>query len=113
VTVLYVGRDYSPAEQTENLVYGLDFVQDLSEGEELTGAAWEVVVLEGFDPAPMSHLIGVPTLVIPDGTTLQTATTQRIAGLLPDVKYTVRAVVTTTNGNTLSLWSHIAGEPVE
>ena len=44
---------------------------------------------------------------------MQTATMQRIAGLLPDVKYTVRAVVKTTTDNTLSLWSHIQGEPVE
>ena len=49
----------------------------------------------------------------PDGTSMQTATTQRIAGLLPDVRYTLRAVVTTSFSNTLSLWSHVQGEPVE
>jgi hypothetical protein len=27
--------------------------------------------------------------------------------------YTVNAVVTTSKGNALSLWSHIQGEPVE
>jgi hypothetical protein len=109
----YVGRDFSPAEQSESLIYGLDFCNDLTEGESLVGAVWEVIVREGADPDPGSHLIGAPMLVTPDGTTAQTATTQRIEGLLPDVTYTVRAVVTTSLANKLSLWSHVAGEPVE
>lgn len=68
---------------------------------------------QGADPVPMSHLVGDAMLVTPEGTTVQTATKQRIAGLLPDVRYTVRAVATTSTGNTLSLWSHVQGEPVE
>lgn len=110
---MYCGRDFSPAETAESLIYGLDFVNDLAEGESLTGATWEVLVREGADPDPDSHIVGVPALVTPDGTTAQTATTQRIAGLLPDVIYTIRAVVTTSLGNSLSLWSHVQGEPVE
>jgi hypothetical protein len=110
---MYVGRDFSPAEQAESLLYGLDFVNDLAEGESLTEATWELVVREGVDPDPNSHLVDDPTLVIPEGTDTQTATMQRIGGLLPDVTYTARAVVTTSAGNTLSLWSHIQGEPVE
>jgi hypothetical protein len=109
----YAGRDFSPAEQAESLIFGLDFVNDLSEGESLVEATWELVVRYGADPDPNSHLVGDPMLVTPEGTTLQTATTQRIEGLLPDVTYTVRAVVTTSLENKLSLWSHVAGEPVE
>jgi len=109
----YCGRDFSPAEQAESLIYGLDFVIDLSEDEVLTEAAWEISVRHGVDPAPMSHLIGDPELVVPGGATRQTATTQRIAGLLPDVTYTVRAIVKTSAGNTYSLWSHVSGQPVE
>jgi hypothetical protein len=111
--MVYAGRDFSPAEQAESLIYGLDFVNDVVEDEILTGAVWELVVRHGIDPAPNSHLVGTPQLVVPNGTGAQTATTQRIAGLLPDVTYTVRAVVTTSMGNTFSLWSHISGEPVE
>lgn len=88
-------------------------MNDLVEGETLTLAIWDLSVREGVDPDPGSHLIEAPALVTPDGTTAQTATMQRIAGLLPDVRYTVRAVVTTSLGNKLSLWSHIQGEPVE
>jgi hypothetical protein len=79
----------------------------------LATATWTLLVREGVDSNPSSHLVGAPLLVTPEGGTLQSATTQRIAGLLPDVTYTVRAVVTTTLGNTKSLWSHIQGEPVE
>lgn len=110
---MYAGRDFSPAEQAESLILGLDFVNDLAEGESLTGTAWELVVREGVDPDPNSHLIGDPQIAAPNGTGVATATTQRIQGLLPDVTYTVRAVVATSMGNTLSLWSHIQGEPVE
>ena len=110
---MYVGRDFSPAEQVENLEYGLDFVNDIPEGDSLTAATWELMVRSGVDPTPNSHLVGVPTLVTPDGTTTQTATTQRISGLLPDVTYTVRVVVTTSAADTVSLWTHVQGEPVE
>jgi hypothetical protein len=110
---MYVGRDYSPAEQAESLIYGLDFVNDLSEGESLTEATWELLVRSGTDLDPNSHLIGTPSLVTPDGTAAQTATMHRIEGLLPDVTYTVRAVVRTSLDNTLSLWTHVTGEPVE
>ena len=110
---MFVGRDFSPMEQDESRELGLDFVMDISEDEVVTAAVWELEVREGVDPAPMSHLIGSPVLVTPDGTGMQTATKQRVAGLLPDVTYTVRAIVTTDKGNTVSLWSHIRGEPVE
>lgn len=86
---------------------------DLSEGETLTLATWDLTVREGVDPNPNSHLIDAPALVTPAGTTAQTATMQRIAGLLPDVRYTVRAVVTTSIGNKLSYWTHVQGENVE
>jgi hypothetical protein len=110
---MYVGRDFSPAEQAESHVYGLDFVNDLSEGESLIEAIWELIVRSGADPDPSLHLDGEPMLVTPEGTDTQTATTQRITGLLPDVTYTVRAVVKTSLDNKLQLWTHVAGEPVE
>lgn len=109
---MYAGRDYSPAEQAESQVYGFDLVNDLDAGETLTAATWSLTVIQGTDGSPSSHLIGGPTLVTPAGTTAQTATQQRIAGLLPDVLYLVRAVCTTSAGNTKSLWSHIQGEAV-
>lgn len=110
---MYVGRDFSPLETVESRWLGLDFVNDIDDGEELQSASWELSVRQGVDPSPMSHLIGGPILVVPDGSNLQTGTKQRVGGLVADVTYTVRAVVTTTGGNVVSLWSHISGEPVE
>ena len=80
---MYAGRDFSPAEQDESIPYGLDFVDQLAPGETLTAAVWTLIVREGEDPDPNSHIIGAPTLETPDGTTLQTATRQRIAGVRP------------------------------
>ena len=110
---MYVGRDFSPAETVESIPYGLDFVDQLKVGETLTAATWTLEVREGVDPSPNSHLVGSPGLETPEGTSSQTATNQRIAGLLPDVLYTVRVVATTSLGNTRSLWTHIQGENVE
>jgi hypothetical protein len=91
----------------------LDFVNDVVDGEELSSAAWEMSVRQGDDPSPMTHLIGDPEMFVPEGSNMQTGTRQRVSGLLPFVVYTVRALAMTTLGNTKSLWSHIAGEPVE
>ena len=110
---MYAGRDYSPAEQVESQIYGFDLVNDLDPGEFLTGATWSLTVVQGVDPTPGSHLISPPVLLIPTGSTIVTATQQRIAGLLPDVLYLVRAVCTTSGANTKSLWSHIQGEAVD
>lgn len=79
----------------------------------MTSAVWTLTVIQGVDANPNSHLNGAPTLVTPAGTTRQTATQQRIEGLLPDVTYTARVVVVTSLNETVSLWSHIQGEPVE
>lgn len=110
---MFIGRDFSPAQQNENLEYTLDFVNDIPEGDTLTAAVWQLLVRRGTDPNPGSHLVGPATLVTPEGTTVQTATAQRIAGVLPDVLYTVKVTVTTSKGNTVSNFTHLAGEPIE
>lgn len=106
---IYCGRDFSPAEQAESEMYGFDFVNDLEEGETLSSATWSIIVLQGVDGTPTSHLVGSPALFTPDGTTVQSGTEQRISGLLQDVTYGVRAQAVTSAGNTKALWSHIRG----
>src|SRR5262245_62826106 len=113
---MYTGRDFSVAEQVESERFGLDFVRDLQAGDTITSAAWTLSVTpgsNGTDPNPMSHLVGSPALATPAGTTRQTATVQRISGLLPDVRYTARAVVGTAQGDTVTLYSHITSVPEE
>lgn len=108
-----MGRDFSPVETIETQIYGLDFVNDLDANETLIGAVWSLTVIQGVDPLASTRLSGLPALVTPTGTTRQTATQQRISGLLANVTYTAQAIVTTSLSNTKSLWTHIRGEPVE
>lgn len=96
-------------EQLESEVFGLDFVNDLEVDETLISSVWTLAVVAGVDASPNDHLTGPSKVVTPDGGTLQTATIQRIGGLLPGVTYRTRAVVITSQGNTKSLWSHIRG----
>lgn len=113
---MYAGRDFSPAEQVESETFGLNFVNDFTSGEVIStivGGAWGISVVQGSDGNAISHVIGSATIVVPDGSTASTATIQRISGLLPDVKYAVQAVVTTSLGNTKALYSHILGQEVE
>jgi hypothetical protein len=100
-------------ETVESITLGLDFVNDLDDGEFLTSSTWFLTVIQGVDATPSSHLSGTASLVTPAGTTRITATQQRITGLLANVTYTAEAVVITSLGNTKSLWAHVRGEPIE
>ncbi len=91
-------------------------VNDLTAGETIStvvGGAWNISVSQGVDATASAHIIGAAQIVIPDGATSNIATTQRISGLNPDVKYAVQVVVTTSLGNTKSLWAHVLGDEVE
>jgi hypothetical protein len=39
-------------------VYGLDFVDDFQPGEQILRSSWEMIVTQGNDPDPNSHLWG-------------------------------------------------------
>ena len=104
-----MGRDFSPQENNESEVFGLDFVNDLDEEEQLISSTWTIKVTQGIDPDPKVHLEGPSFVVVPLGSNFKTATIQRIGGLWPNVTYVVRAVVITTDGNTRNLWTHIRG----
>ena len=94
---VYLGRDFDPADQSENEPYQIDFVDDIGPVDTITAAVWTLIVAPGTngnDPTPAMHLMGPPTLYTPAGTTRQTATQQQISGLLPDVLYKVAATAT-------------------
>lgn len=114
---MYCGRDFSPADVVESDVYGFNFVNDLQQGELLTGITSFLITVApespGTDPLVASRLIGAAALAIPPGETTVIGIIQRIATLQPNVIYTVQAVVTTSLANTKSLFSHIFGEAVE
>jgi hypothetical protein len=97
---MYAGI-FPQADSVESKVYAFDFRKGLAKDETLTGADFEISVIDGSDPAAVSHLIG-PAIV--SGTQAR----QRIAGLVPGVEYEVQAVVTTNQGSTKSLWGRVA-----
>lgn len=115
---MYAGTNYSPADEVESEVFGLNFVNDLNlnDGEiitSITGGAFTIAVAStspGTDPAPTSHLIGSAAIVVPEGATTMIAVVQRISGLLPNVIYVIGAVVGTNLGNTKQLFTYLNGE---
>ena len=109
---VFIGRDFSPQQNGESEVIGLDFSNDLDAGETVMSSVWTLQVTAGIDLNPNIHLEGPSMPVTPIGSVLQTGTVQRIGGLLPGVTYATIATVITSLGNTRMLFSHIQGIPV-
>ena len=109
---MFAGRDFSPQENDESEVLELDFVNDMDSGETVTSSIWTLIVVAGIDPNPNSHLEGPSMPAVPKDGSLQTATIQRVGGILPGVTYVTHAQVVTSLGNTRNLYSHIRGVSV-
>ena len=103
---MFVGREFDVADPGENQVYGFDFVNDLNPGDTIVSQNSYLTVQTGIDSNPSSHLQGNPVLFTP------TIVIQRIFDLLPGVTYDFQVVVTTQDGDVLSLYSRIPGRPV-
>lgn len=106
---MYVGRDFDVSDQDEQEAYAFDFINDLADGDSIVTAVWTVATDEGVDPNPMARLVSTPWIVTPPVTvpvTPASVTAQILGTGVPGVNYIVRAVVQTTRGMTLSLFSH-------
>lgn len=103
---MYCGRDFDPADQSESEPYTLDFVNDLAAGETLTSATWTCAVA----PDSRAQDASASTRLSGSAATSGTQTSQRVVGLLPGVKYILRAVAVTNQGNTRVLYSHVTGQ---
>lgn len=97
---MYVGRDFSPSDPSESEVYSFDFSRDLGANETISTAVWSIAVVVGTDANAANRLSGAP---VNSGQ----ITSQRVAGLLAGVVYQLRARVTTSAGNIVSLWSNV------
>lgn len=97
---MFVGQSFQTMAPVENEVFGINFVNDLSAGESIVSATFNISVDTGVDPSPSSHFVGLPSFT--GATALQ-----RISGLLNGVTYILEAVVTTSLHNTLSLHSRV------
>lgn len=105
---MYVGADYSPSDNPESELYGLDFINDLPTGDSITGATCTCSNASDSpvqDATPAARIIAGPFVV-------GTVTSVRLSGLQTGVKYTLQATVTTTFGNTIVLFSHVTAETV-
>ncbi len=104
---MYVGRDFDPANSTEDEVYSLDFVNELASGESLLSiTSIDLTVFQGTDADPSSHLSGTPSI---SGTVVS----QRLTSLTSGVTYTLAMTVLTNQTNTLTLFSRVACRPVQ
>ncbi len=103
---MYVGRDFDPANATENEVYSLDFVNELGTGETLLSvSAVSFTVFQGTDANPDSHLSGNPSVT-------GSVVSQRLTTLTSGVTYTLAFTVLTSLSNTITLFSRVACRPV-
>jgi|GEM_PF-2347188 len=99
---MYVGRDFDPLQVVEKDSFSLDFVNNLAAGETLLSAEWECEVFQASeepDPDAATRLVGAATVT---GTT-----TSQFVGNEPVVgcTYVLTAIVETSLGKTLSMWS--------
>lgn len=98
---MYTGQNWDATNPTESQVYSYDFVNDLASGETLTGLpTFTLTVFQGVDATPSSRLSGSAGI---NGSICS----QRVAGLLGNVTYTLTCTVSTSLSNTLTLFSHI------
>lgn len=100
---MYVGQDFDAADPQESEVYSFDFVRDLAPGETIASAVW---TCEVAPDSPVADAGAATRLVGPPGNDGQ-VTMQRVAGLVDGVKYVLQAVVTSSLGNQVSLWSNV------
>jgi len=105
---VYFGRDWPPQGPSESRVLGLDFVNDMDQGETLLSSTWDVLVIIGVDANP-KILQGPSITAVPKDSSLKTGTIQRVGNTKPGVTYRLRAVVITSRGNVLDGWSHVRG----
>ena len=98
----YIGRDFSPTDSPEVEIYALDFGPILADGEVLLTAEVTIATVggTGVDTAPSVHLVG-PAII--NGTIVS----QMIGPLVPNCVYRVLALVTTSLGQTLELYSRV------
>lgn len=92
--------DFSDTAPARSEVYTIDFARDLGSGDSIASAVWQIISPTRADEAAASRAVGDPVIV---GTTVS----QTAVGLRSGVQYVMRALVTTTQGNSISLFSHV------
>ncbi len=98
---------FSPINEGESEVFGLDFTRDLPSGDSVITIS-DVTLTKaggvGVDPSPDSRLDGPATLV-------NNVVSQRITDPVASVIYKLTIYVATAQGNVLDLWSYVTCVP--
>jgi hypothetical protein len=97
--------DFDYADPGEKQSYSIDFVNDMRDGDTITGATWTCALISTEsgsvpDPSPASRLTGS---AVYNGT----ITSQFVQNLQPGNRYRLQAVVTTQLGEIISDYSHV------
>lgn len=98
---MYCGQDWDPIDPNETDVFSLDFRNDLNPNEGInTVINWSIGVTYGTDPTPSARLVGNAGI---SGTiTSMVMTTPQ-----PGVTYWLAALIQTTAGRRIELFSHV------
>lgn len=105
---MYLGVDYFPFDAAESIVLGIDFVNDLADGDSVNTATITCIVAQDSqvpDPTPSARITGGPFYV---GDTIVTF---RFASPVAGAKYLITVTVTTTVGaEIVSDYTHLPSE---
>lgn len=109
----YVGHDFPPANQTERLLYGIDFAAALSPNEAITSATVSLFLLDGTDAAitasPIAYNSGIPSIA---GSVVQQLIAWPGGGNLTANVYAATFTANTSFGQSLTAWSRIVVDQI-
>lgn len=103
---MYAGTDFPPATPADDQPYTIDFINDLQTGETITSATVTLLLEQGVDPDPSSHLPS--SYFITNGTMVS----QRVRGLIAGNIYTLSITANGSLGFSDNLFSRIAVQAV-
>lgn len=104
-------RDFNPPidADVESQYVLFDFGQILATGVTIVGATLTCIVSRGTDSDASTRLIDNPILVSSPSTGAATAAVaQKVGNMVADTVYVIQCVVTTSDDQSLSLWSRLA-----
>jgi hypothetical protein len=100
---MYTGHDFTPLASDERITLTFDFANNMRPGSEIIHSVWTCDLVSGTDETPADRLDGPSAYQ-------GTLSMQRVTGLQAGAKYRLRALVTTSYGDTMSLFSHCTGK---
>lgn len=107
-----IETDFDPADPGERQSYSFDFSTEIVAADKINAATWSLTVVStvtdhAIDATPGDRISGS---AIVDAT--GKIASQFLTGLQPGNRYRVQAVATTDLGETVSLYSHVACQPL-